>query len=150
MAWTGIVGALLADASLIPLARSSLGKCVDRDLARVLEALLELYGEEDADVDAGSVMNRLADHPARDRVVPLLERARVAESPRALLEGELRFLSARELEKERARLEGELREEERAAVMAGGAAAAVTNTRAVEIARALQENRRLAGALRHQ
>jgi DNA primase len=144
IAWCEIVGALLADASLVPLARATAGRCPAPDLARILAALLDLYGEEDAEIDASAVMNRLADHPARDLVVPLLEGVRSAESPRAQLEGNLRFLRVRDLEIERERLGRQLAEQER---LAGGAAAAASDTRAVEISRALQENRRLAGAL---
>jgi hypothetical protein len=149
IAWTGIVAALLADASLIPLARPRLGRCVDPELARILEAILHLYGEEDSDIDAASVMNRLADHPARDRVVPLLGWARVGESPRILLEEKLCTLYECDLEKERALLEREMKEVERSALLAGGVAAAASSPRALELARALNENRRLAGALRH-
>jgi DNA primase len=150
VAWEGIVGALLADASLIPLARTSLSRCADPDLARVLEALLELYAEEDAEIGAASVMNRLGDHPARDRVEPLIQRAIAAESPRALLEDVLRFLSLRELDLERARLQAELLKQELEASRSGGAAAAAADPRALEIAHALQENGRRAGALRQR
>lgn len=91
-AWSHIAGALLADASLVPLARPRIPHCPEPDLQRILGAILELCEDEDADVDATAVMTRLVDHPARDRVVPLLEWARRAESPRVLLEGQLAFL----------------------------------------------------------
>jgi DNA primase len=91
-AWSHIAGALLADASLVPLARPRIPLCPDPELRRILDAILELCAEEEGDVDAAAVMNRLVDHPSRDRVVPLLEWARRAESPRVLLEGQLAFL----------------------------------------------------------
>jgi DNA primase len=127
--WGEVVGALVADPSLIPLARAQADRCGEEDHARILGALLELYAREDATVDAGSVMNLLADDPARDLVVPLVEKASTAESPRALLEGALRSLRRRELERQRAGL-GER--------FAGGDDAA---------GQALQENLRLAGSL---
>jgi hypothetical protein len=110
--------------------------------------VLELYGDEDAGIDAHSVMNRLAAHPARDRVVPLVEWALAAESPRALLEGGLRALQARAFERETAEKALELREEERASALTGGADAAARSTRAVEIAREIDEKRRMAAASR--
>jgi len=91
-AWSHIAGALLADPSLVPLARPRIPLCPDSDVQRILDAVLELCADPDADVDASAVMNRLADDPVRDRVVPLLEWARAAESPRVLLEGQLAFL----------------------------------------------------------
>ena len=94
-AWSQIAGALLADASLVPLARPRIQGCPDPEVQRILAAILDLCAEEDAEVDAASVMNLLEDHPARDRVVPLLEWARRAESPRALLEGQIAFLDRR-------------------------------------------------------
>lgn len=127
--WGELVGALIADASLIPLARSQADRCGEEDYARILRALFDLYTREDGAVDAGSVMNLLADDPARDLVVPLVEKAATAESPRALLEGALRSLRRRELERQRAPL-GE------------------RFTRGDDAAgQALQENLRLAGAL---
>ena len=126
-AWGEIVGALIGDASLIPLARSKADRCSEESYARILRALLGLYEREDATIDAASLMNHLGDDPARDLVVPLAEGAATAESPRILLEGALARLEALELERQRAPL--------RAAFIAGDDAAA----------RALHENLRLAG-----
>jgi len=147
-AWGEITGALLADASLIPLARANLDRCPEPDLARILAAILELFGEEDAATDVGAVLNRLGEDPARDRVVPVHDWALKAESPRALLEGGLRFLRRRELEREALAQEGLLRDEERSAAIAGGAEAAVRSPRVVELARDIQEKRRRAEVLR--
>jgi DNA primase len=132
-AWCEVVGSLIADASLIPLGRARTEACPEPDLARIVEALLDLYGREDAALDPGSLMDFLGDDPARELVVPLVERTATAESPRAQLEGALRFLRARELEAERADLQRQFTEgDEDSARVAG---------------RALQENLRLAGSL---
>jgi DNA primase len=147
-AWRDVAAALLADASLIPLARAKLGACSDANLARIFAVVLELYGDEDAGIDAHSVMNRLEAHPARDRVVPLVEWALAAESPRALLEGGLRTLQTRALERETAENARLLREEERASALTGGPDAAARSTRAVEIAREIDEKRRMAASSR--
>ncbi|MFN0007369.1 MAG: DNA primase [Planctomycetota bacterium] len=120
-AWGEIAGALVADASLIPLARARTERCPEADLRRIFAAILDLYGREDATIDAGSVMNLLAEDPSRDLVVPLVEKTATAESPREQLEGALRRLAACEREAEGARLKREV---------------------------ALQENLRLAGSSR--
>jgi hypothetical protein len=93
-------------------------------------------------------MNRLEAHPARDRVVPLVEWALAAESPRALLEGGLRTLQTRALERETAENARLLREEERTSALTGGPDAAARSTRAVEIAREIDEKRRMAASSR--
>jgi hypothetical protein len=103
-AWEEIAGALVADASLIPLARASLEGCPEEDLASIFAAILDLYGREDAAIDLPSVMNALGDNPARDLVVSFVAKAEVAESPREQLEGALRRLRACEREAEGARL----------------------------------------------
>jgi len=107
-AWGEIAGALVADASLIPLARPRVERCPEADLARIFAAILDLYGREDATIDPGSVMNLLAEDPARDLVVPLVEKTATAESPREQLEGALRRLAACEREAEGARLRREV------------------------------------------
>jgi hypothetical protein len=106
-AWCEVVGALIADASLIPLARAHVDRCPEADLARIVAAVLDLCAREDAAVDAGSVLNLLGDDAARDLVVPLVERTATAESPRVQLEGALRCLRTLELEAERVRLRRE-------------------------------------------
>jgi DNA primase len=133
-AWCEVVGALIADASLIPLARAHVDRCPEADLARIVAAVLDLCAREDAAVDAGSVLNLLGDDAARDLVVPLVERTATAESPRVQLEGALRCLRTLELEAERVRLRREFTEGDEATAQAAG--------------RLLQENLRLAGSLR--
>jgi DNA primase len=118
-AWKQLVGALLVDPSLLPLVNLAELACPDAELARVLDALLALYADEQATIDCASVLTRLGDDPARALVVPLHEHARAAESARMLLEGQLRFLRQRALEERRRALEpalareGQTPEEER-------------------------------------
>lgn len=100
-AFAGMAGAILVDPSLVPLVRPHVAGCPDREVERILEVVLELYEDCDAVIDPQSVMTALGDHTARRRVVPLFEHAGAAESPRILLEGELKFLREREAERRR-------------------------------------------------
>jgi len=104
-AWKQLVGALLVDPGLLPLVSSSELACPEPALARVLEALLRLYADEEATIDCAAILALLGDDPARALVVPLYEHARAAESPRVLLEGQLRFLRTQALEHRRRALE---------------------------------------------
>lgn len=114
--FAGLAGAILLDDSLVPLVRPHVGDCPDEELKRILEVILELYEDSEALIDPSTVMTALGEHPARRRVVPLYEHAGTADSPRILLEGELRFLRERETERRKtylhkriAELEGLLR-----------------------------------------
>lgn len=100
-AFAGMAGAILVDPSLVPLVRPHVAGCPDREVERILEVVLELYEDCDAVIDPQTVMTTLGDHTARRRVVPLFEHAGAAESPRILLEGELKFLREREAERRR-------------------------------------------------
>ncbi|TDJ71451.1 MAG: DNA primase [Planctomycetota bacterium] len=113
-AYGGIVGALLLDDSLVPLARSVAAGCPDQELAAIFAAIFALYEDEDAVIDVNGVMNALADHPARDRVASIAEYARTAENPKSLLDGELGYLRERALEQEKAQLLEQIPELERA------------------------------------
>jgi DNA primase len=104
-AWKQLVGALLVDPGLLPLVSSGELACPEPGLARVLEALLALYADEEATIDCAAILAVLGDDPARALVVPLYEHARAAESARVLLEGQLRFLRTRALEEKRRALE---------------------------------------------
>lgn len=110
-AFRGIVGAVLVDPSLLPLARPVAEHCRDPHLSAVLAALADLYGDEDAELDATSVVVRLGDHPARDAVAGLLEYASAAEDPKNLLDGELDFLRRRAIEREKRALVERIRAE---------------------------------------
>ncbi len=145
-AWGEIAGAVLADPSLVPLVRESAGRCPVAEFAAILAAILRLYGEEEAVIDEGAVMNVLADHPARRLVQPLFETARAAESPRVQWEGAQRALAQIEKRRLDARALLEMREAERAAFASGGETAAAASPAAIEIARSFQqESLRLAG-----
>ncbi len=91
----GLVGAVLLDASLVPLVRPHAISCEDEDLSRILEVVLEMYEDLDAVIDASSVLTALGDHPARNKVASLVDHASCATSPKVLLEGSLNGLHRR-------------------------------------------------------
>lgn len=97
--FAGLTGAILLDDSLVPLVRPHVSDCPNQELKRILEVVLELYEDSEALIDPTTVMTALGAHPARRRVVSLFEHAGTAESPRILLEGELRFLRDRKAER---------------------------------------------------
>jgi DNA primase len=146
-AYEALTGALLCDASLVPVARALFDDCPDPELAAILAVLCDLYDREELLIEPARVIGELGEHAARHRVVPLHARAASAESPRALLEGQLRYLRQRQLELERRELERELAEQERIAGEDDGASAAA-NERANELARALYQNSERLGELR--
>ncbi len=116
-AWESVLGAVLVDASLLPLARPHLAGCADPALATVFEHLLALYADVEATIDEASILTSLTDHPARARVEPCAALARSAESPRLLLDGALRCLHERALNAEKALLTASISDlEPRAAV----------------------------------
>jgi DNA primase len=115
-AFGGIIGALLLDDSLIPLAVPVAKDCADQEMAAILAAVFALYEDEDAVIDVNGVMNALADHPARDRVASMAEYARTAETPKALLDGELAYLRDRALDHEKQQILERIPELERAAL----------------------------------
>lgn len=119
-AYAGLAGALLLDPSLVPRVRTRLAACPDPGLARVFQTLLGLYENEDVEIDVQAVLDALGEDPVRKQVVGWVEHARLAESPRALLEGELAFLAARELEQERSALEARIEQLERSLGAFGG------------------------------
>lgn len=123
-AFEALIGALLCDASLVPLARPYFELCPFADLAAVLAAISALHSDEDALIDAGSVMDALGENPARNCVVPIHEHASSAESPRALLDGQLKYLKVRKLDLEARALERAAREQEAIAAVEGEASAA--------------------------
>jgi len=142
-----LLGALLLDASLIPLARPERELVLDPELALIFDALLTLYADESATPDEQGVLALLGEHPARDRVVPLADRAREAESPRELLEGQLRFLAQRRFAEEVRTLELRLAEQERLAAGASGEAARAAHELAEQLTRRLTETLRQRGQL---
>jgi DNA primase len=149
-AFEELVGALILDASLVPLVRPERDACPDAELGRIFDAVLELYADENAVPDETSVLNLLADDPARTRVVPLAESARLAETPRAQLDGALVRLKRVRLQRRGDELAARLREAELAAAQgdparAGGDALAtdaalVSNKLALELSRSAAEH----------
>ena len=91
-AFSEVLGAVLLDNSLVPLLRPVASHCEDEDLRRILEIVLELYEDEEAVIDVGTVLTALADHPARSHVAGLAENASRAASPKELLEGGLEYV----------------------------------------------------------
>ncbi len=98
-AYGELVGAVLLDNSLAPLALPRGEGCPIEDVGEVLRALGALHrrGVDPLDVDA--LLAELADSRARDLVVPIREHAARAESPQALLDGALGYLERLEVER---------------------------------------------------
>lgn len=90
-----LVGALLLDASLTPLVQPHRDQCLDEGLQAVLDAILALYEDVEAEICAASVMTCLADHPAAALVAGLDDRARQAASAKELVDGALERLARR-------------------------------------------------------
>jgi hypothetical protein len=81
----------------------------------------------------------LAENKARNCVVPIHEHAATAESPRALLDGQLRFLKRRRLELDNRAIERELAEQDRQPASTTGSATG-DDARTSELSRQLQKN----------
>lgn len=102
IAYGEILGAVLLDPSLAPLARSVAARCPAPDLAEAFTAVLGLYEDESVDLAPaaflGAVLDRLLDRPIRSKIVTITEHVeRGGESPRTCAEANLRFLETREL-----------------------------------------------------
>lgn len=104
-AWGQIAGALLLDPSLVPIAAPWVKRCESEDIQRVLEAILELHADIDADITPGTVMTALVGHPAREIVGKIVQHSESAESPRLLLDDAISFLKRTKLEAERANIQ---------------------------------------------
>jgi DNA primase catalytic core len=107
-AWGQIAGALLLDPSLVPIAAPWAKRCEIEDIQRVLEAILELHADIDADITPGTVMTVLVGHPAREIVGKIVQHSESAESPRLLLDDAISFLKRIQLEAERATIQARL------------------------------------------
>jgi DNA primase len=94
-AYEDLVGAALLEPELALRLGRHAESCPEEDLRRILEALVDLCAGAGAGVGVDRVLIELGEHPARERVVPLLERAATAESPRELFEGAARALGRR-------------------------------------------------------
>lgn len=113
-AFRGLTGAVLLDSSLVPLVRPYAERCPVEGLRAIIACVLELYEDVDAVIDQQNVMTTLGEHPARELVVPCVEYALQAESPKSLMDGELAYLREREIEWERRRIAREIVDLERA------------------------------------
>jgi DNA primase len=114
-AYEDVIGALLCDASLVPLSRALAAECSDPELGAIFSAILALYADERAEIDAASVMAALGDNPARNRVVPLCARAAIADNTQALFDGGLKRLRECRSKLAERQTIAELTERERAA-----------------------------------
>jgi DNA primase len=133
-----IIGAVLCDASLVSMARPYFELCPFADLSSIWCAIDALHADSTAQIDAASVLDVLGENPARNFVVPFQTHASTAESARALLDGEIRFLKRCKLELETRALERAAREQDEIAVRDGDASAAA---RAGELYLRLQTKR---------
>ena len=111
-AWGQIAGALLLDPSLVPIAAPWAKRCESEDISRVLEAILELHADIEADITPGTVLTALAEHSSRDIVGKLVQHAEGAESPKHLLDDAISYLKRTQLEAERASIQERLSERE--------------------------------------
>ncbi len=93
-AFGDLTGAVLLDNSVIPIVHEWFGRSPDPEIAEILRIVLELYEttDDEAPIDASRVLTELGEHPARDRVVPLAERAGRAETTFQVAEGAARRL----------------------------------------------------------
>jgi len=92
-AYEDLVGAALLEPRLAGRLARHAECCPEEDLRRILEALVDLCAEGGAgERGVDRVLLELGEHPSRERVVPLLERAATAESPWDLFEGAARAL----------------------------------------------------------
>lgn len=139
-AFEELVGALLLDASLVPLVRAEREACPDDELGRIFDAVLALYADENAVPDETGVLNLLGEDPARARVVPLAESARLAETPRVQLDGALVRLKRVRLQRRGDELAARLREAERLAANADGDVAREADDHARDLSRSAAEH----------
>lgn len=103
-AYGSLVGAALLDSGLIPRLRPWIEPCPAPDLARIFQALVDLWENEGSDITPDLVMNALGDDPARNIVAGISEHARTADDPVRLFEGAVEFLESHEHRTEIARL----------------------------------------------
>jgi hypothetical protein len=90
------------------MAAAAVEQCELEDIRRVLEAILELHARLDLQINVGTVMTALGEDPARQLIGRIVHHAEGADSPRALLDGALRFLKRTRLEAERAEIQERL------------------------------------------
>lgn len=91
-AYEALMGAALADAGLVPRLRPHIQACPDATLATLFQVLVDLWDNEDADITVTLFLNSVSDPAARDRVLPIREEARKADSPQNLFDRAVAFL----------------------------------------------------------
>jgi len=112
-AWRGLVGATMLDASLVPLVKPWRSRCPFEEMTVILDTVMALYEQDDAVIDAQSVMDALAEHPAREHVALMAKYASEAEAPESLLSGEISYLERRQSEREKRTILNRINELER-------------------------------------
>ncbi|MCY2960950.1 MAG: DNA primase [Planctomycetota bacterium] len=142
LAFEEMVGALLVDPALAPVVERWLEHCPEPELVAIADAVLSLR-EVDADViDENTVLTRLADDPARARVVRLAEHVRAADedwTPARFVEVQL--ARVRQIVELRARRQDyvQLRERESSLLGASGPDVAAHDPAVLALARSLSE-----------
>lgn len=110
-AYKAAAGALLDDPSLVPRVRPWVASCPSPGLRAILEVVLDLFEDEDADIDSNAVMTALGDHPVRRHVPALAEHAGKADYPsHQLLDQSLKFLESHTRQAEIRRLRARIGE----------------------------------------
>ena len=103
-AYEALLGAALADASHVPRLRPHIQGCPDPVLASLFQSLVDLWDNEDADITVTLFLNSVQDPAARDRVLPIREEARKADSAQNLFERAVAFLDQHQRKVEDTRL----------------------------------------------
>jgi len=76
----------------VPRLRPHIQACPDATLATLFQVLVDLWDNEDADITVTLFLNSVSDPAARDRVLPIREEARKADSPQNLFDRAVAFL----------------------------------------------------------
>jgi DNA primase len=112
-AYARLLGAILLDNSLAALVRPWLEGCPEPRVSHALVTFFELYDSEDGVISEGLLLSSLLEHPARPLVIKAVELASTAETPRELVNGELRFLEENRIQTRRAALTDAMGEAQR-------------------------------------
>ncbi|MGD2017645.1 MAG: DNA primase [Planctomycetota bacterium] len=91
-AYEALLGAALADTGLVSRLRPHIQSCPDPTLATLFQVLVDLWDNEDSEITVSLFLNSVSDPSARDRVLPIREDARKADSAQNLFERAVAFL----------------------------------------------------------
>jgi len=134
-AYKAAAGAVLADPSLVPRVRPWVASCPSVGLRAILDVVLELFEDEEADIDAGAVMTSLGENSVRAHVPALADYAGNADyPPLQLLDRSLEFLASHAHEAEKRRLQERIGELQRAAETGDPASAQELETTLMRLA----------------